>query len=107
MPTHSSWELYGADLPGLPHVASRVLSRRPSTCGVVCLWSWFGLVWSDSRASLGAKKAVDLIKADANLLMIDYEVIIRSCSTEPDGSDSGSDSEDNSNDGARAVGMHD
>ena len=67
LPGHSFWELYGAEVPELQYVAMHVLSKRSSACAVERLWSLFGLVWSSSRARLGAKKAVDLVKAGSNL----------------------------------------
>ena len=50
-------------------------------------------MWSDSRASLGAQKAVDLVKTGANLrlmkklLPMDYEVEMRSWTHEPEDSE--------------------
>jgi hypothetical protein len=93
MPAHLWWEMYGAEVPELQYVAMRVLSKRSSACSVERPWSLFGLVWSDSRASLGARKAVDLVKSGANLrlmkklLTMDYEVEMRSWTHEPEGSD--------------------
>ena len=93
MPAHLWWKMYGAEVPELQYVAMRVLSKRSSACSVERLWSLFGRVWSDSRASLGAKKAVDLVKTGANLrlmkklLALNYEVLMRSWTYDPEESD--------------------
>jgi hypothetical protein len=67
MPAHEWWELYGSEVPELQYVAMKVLSKRSSACSVERLWSFFGQVWNDSRASLGAKKARDLVLAGSNI----------------------------------------
>jgi len=93
MPAHEWWEMYGSEVPELQYVAMKVLSKRSSACSVERLWSLFGNVWTDGRASLGAKKAIDLVKAGANLrlqkklLALDYESEMRSWSAEPGESD--------------------
>ena len=69
-------------------------------------------MWSDARAALGAKKAIDLVKAGANLRLqvkldeMDYETSMRSWLTEPvdSESDDDDDDDDNEEDGARAAG---
>ena len=81
---HEWWELYGAELPELQRVAMKVLSKRSSACSVERLWSLFGRVWSDARASLGPRKARDLVMTGSNirlknkLLAMDYEAAMRS-----------------------------
>ena len=93
MPAHEWWELYGAEIPELQLVAMRVLSKRSAACSVERLWSLFGLVWSESRASLGPQKAISLVKAGSNLrlkkklLAMDYEAEMRSWTTDPPDSD--------------------
>ena len=82
-----------SEVPELQYVAMKVLSKRSSACSVERLWSLFGNVWTDGRASLGAKKAIDLVKSGANLrlqkklLALDYESEMRSWSAEPGESD--------------------
>lgn len=113
MPAHEWWEMYGAGIPELQYVAMRVLSKRSSACAVERLWSLFGRVWSDERARLGPAKAVELVRAGANLrlkeklLMSDYEKDMRSWlegnepeESDDDASDDGMDDED----GATAQG---
>ena len=56
MPAHLWWEMYGAEVPELQYVVMRVLSKCSSACSVERLWSLFGLVWSDSRASLERRR---------------------------------------------------
>ena len=93
MAAHEWWEMYGSEVPELQLVAMKVLSKRSSACSVERLWSLFGQVWTDGRASLGAKKAIDLVKTGANLrlekklLALDYETDMRSWSVEPEESD--------------------
>ena len=93
MPAHEWWELFGAELPEIQAVAMKVLSKRSSACSVERLWSLFGLVWSNARASLGPAKAIDLVKAGANLrlkeklLTMDYEAQMRSWTVDPEESD--------------------
>lgn len=83
MPAHEWWELYGGEIPELQYIAMKVLSKRSSACSVERLWSLFGLVWADARASLGPKKAIDLVKAGSNLRLLrklsnmNYEVTMR------------------------------
>ena len=90
---HLWWELYGAELPELQRVAMKVLSKRSSACSVERLWSLFGRVWSDARASLGPRKARDLVMAGSNirlknkLLAMDYEAAMRSQMADPESSD--------------------
>ena len=92
MPAHEWWELYGSEVPELQYVAMKVLSKRSSACSVERLWSFFGQVWNDSRASLGAKKARDLVLAGSNirlknqLLGMELESDMRS-QADPDMSD--------------------
>ena len=68
-----------------------------------------GRVWADNRSALGAKKAIDLVKAGANLRLqkkldtMDYESQMRSWLTEPVDSDS-DDDDDDEEDGARPAG---
>ena len=70
-----------------------MLSKRSSACSVERLWSLFGRVWADERASLGPQKAADLVKAGSNLrlqsklLAMDYETQMRSWLVDPDESD--------------------
>ena len=84
MPAHEWWELIGAELPELQAVAMKVLSKRSSACAVERLWSLFGRTWSDERGRLGPTKAIELVKAGANLrlekklLMAPYEAEMRS-----------------------------
>ena len=117
MPGHEWWALYGSELPELQFVALRVLSKRSSACSVERLWSLFKLVWTDSRARLGPKKAIDLVKAGSNLRLkhkldvIKYESEMRSWLVEPAESDDEEDSEEEEeendgeeDDGARAAG---
>ena len=93
MPAHEWWELYGAETPELQLVAMKVLSKRSSACSVERLWSLFGRVWSDARASLGPRKARDLVMAGSNirlknkLLAMDYEAAMRSQMADPEWSD--------------------
>ena len=93
IPAHEWWELYGAELPELQRVAMKVLSKRSSACSVERLWSLFGRVWSDARASLGPRKARDLVMAGSNirlknkLLAMDYEAAMRSQMADPESSD--------------------
>ena len=64
---------------------------------------------ADNRSALGAKKAIDLVKAGANLRLqrkldtMDYESQMRSWLTEPVDSDS-DDDDDDEEDGARPAG---
>ena len=101
MPAHVWWELYGAEMPELQRVAMKVLSKRSSACSVERLWSLFGNVWSSSRSRLGPTKAIDLVKVGSNLrlekklLEMDYELQMRSWTTEPFGDvDADGDSDD-------------
>ena len=93
MPSHLWWEMYGAEIPELQHVAMKVLSKRSSACSVERLWSLFGNVWTPNRASLGVSKAIRLVKAGSNLrlekklLALDYELDMRSWSVNPGESD--------------------
>jgi hypothetical protein len=56
-----------------------ILSQRSSVCSVERLRSFYGRVWGDSRASLGAKKARGIVLTGSNirlknqLLAIDLE----------------------------------
>ena len=66
---------------------------------------------ADNRSTLGAKKAIDLVKAGANLRLqrkldtMDYESQMRSWLTEPVDSDSDDDDDDDDEeDGARPAG---
>ena len=110
MPAHSWWEMYGSEVPELQYVAMHVLSKRSSACSVERLWSLFGLVWSDQRARLGVKKAIDLVKTGANLrlqkklLAMDYESEMRSWSDDPENSDDESDGSADAGSGAAASG---
>jgi hypothetical protein len=60
-----------------------VLSQRSSVCSVERLRSFNGRVWGDLRASLGAKKALDVVLTGSNirlknqLLAIDLESEMR------------------------------
>ncbi len=84
MPAHEWWELYGSEVPELQYVALKILTRRFSACSVERPWYFYGRVWDDSRASLGAKKALDLVLTGSNirlknqLLAMDLESDIRS-----------------------------
>ena len=121
MPGHEWWALYGSELPELQFVALRVLSKRSSACSVERLWSLFKLVWTDSRARLAGprprtEKAIDLVKAGANLRLkhkldvIKYESEMRSWLVEPAESDDDDEEEEEEendgeeDDGARAAG---
>ena len=72
-----------------------------------------GRVWADNRSALGAKKAIDLVKAGANLRLqkkldtMDYESQMRSWLTEPVDSDSDDDDDDDEEDGAVGQGQTD
>ena len=110
MPAHEWWELYGSEVPELQRVAMRVLSKRSAACSVERIWSLFGAIWSKQRARLGPKKAVELLKAGANLrlekklLEMDMISEMRSWLVEPEDSDD-EDEDDNDaddNDGATA-----
>ena len=93
MPAHEWWEQYGAEIEELQFIAMKVLSKRSSACSVERLWSFFGSVWSDQRAKLGPKKAVELVKVGSNLRLmrklekLSYETEMRSWLVDPDGSD--------------------
>ena len=95
-------------MPELQKVAMYVLSKRSSACAVERLWSFFGLVWADSRARLGPSKAISLVKTGSNLRLkkklfeLDYEVEMRSWMQEPEDSDDEDDGADD--DGAVADG---
>ena len=105
MPAHEWWAMYGAELPELQYVALRVLSKRSSACSVERLWSLFGSVWSDARARLGPMKAINLVKAGANIRLkrkletMDYESQMRSWLVDPEDSDDDGDNDADS-DGA-------
>ena len=93
MPAHEWWEMYGAEIEELQFVAMKVLSKRSSACSVERLWSFFGSVCSAERARLGPQKAIDLVKCGFNLrlkqklVMMDYEVEMRSWLVEPEESE--------------------
>ena len=97
------WMEHGGELKEPQYVALRVLSKRSSACSVERLWSLFGRVWSDERASLGPQKAVDLVRAGANLrlqkklLALDYETEMLTWLIDPDESD-----DEDADDGATA-----
>ena len=97
---HLWWEMYGYEVPELQMVAMKVLSKRSSACSVERLWSLFGLIWTKSRASLGAAKAIDLVKTGANLrlekklMALDYETEMRSWTTPPEESEDEDDEDD-------------
>ena len=74
------------------------------------LWSLFGRTWSDVRARLGLKKAIDLVKAGANIRLkhkldlMDYESQMRSWLVDPEESDDDDDDDADDDDGTVAEG---
>ena len=110
MPAHEWWNCYGSGLPELQYVAMRMLSKRSTACSVERLWSLFGRTWSDARARLGLKKAIDLVKAGANIRLkhkldlMDYESQMRSWLVDPEESDDDDDDDADDDDGTVAEG---
>ena len=61
------WQTFGAEAPQLQSVAMKVLSKRSAASSCEHLWSKFRAIWTDARSSLGARKAIRLLKLACNL----------------------------------------
>ena len=59
--------MFGAEAPQLQSVAMKVLSKRSAASSCEHLGSKFRAIWTDARSSLGARKAIRLLKLACNL----------------------------------------